>query len=271
MSLADWETLYRWEWFRREAWRPTFRHEKRGKFGGSCACVKEIADGFGPGARVLDASCGFGLKTIVLKEMGVKVVGSDGCAFAVEKAKELARLEQLDIPYFVSTWAKLPEGTTGRFDMIFNDALSWTETRGEFEASLAGLLGALKPGGVLVFMGAEEGGTDDPAARRRLLLDTYHREPPFRIEWSREDGPTRSTAFAVRQLGDTHFDEHHLYLVEEKPSARLEVATLRQPVSWDWPVLREMFAGAGFVSLHTRAFPGKAAGGRAIKLNVAVK
>ena len=270
MSDANWETQYRWDWFHRDAWRPTFRDWKRGKGGGSCACFKEILDDLGGGPG-LDCSCGFGLKTIVMREMGVDIVGADGCAFAVEKARELARMEGLDIEYITSTWAELPERTDRRFRGVFNDALSWTLTREEFEASLRGFLDVLEPGGVLVFMGAEEGGRDDPEFERTLLLEYYGRQPPFRIEWTHEREGTRCTAIAVRELGDTYLDEHHLYLIEEGGAQRLEVATLRQPATWHWPLLVELFESAGFTDLKTRTFPGKARDGGPVKLNVAMR
>jgi SAM-dependent methyltransferase len=271
MSLADWETFYRWEWFSRDRWRGGFREAKRGKFGGSCACVKELADEFGASARVLDASCGLGLKTIVLSEMGVDISGSDGCAFAVDKARELARLEGCDIEHFVSTWAELPTRAPRRFDVIFNDALSWTVPREEFEASLAGFLGALSPSGVLVFMGAEEGGSADPVHRHKLLDELWCRRGRFEIDWTHEAEGLRCTRIALRELGADFMDEHGLYLIDERGRQRLEVATIRQPVTWHWPLLAEMFASAGFASLHTRTFPGRSASGGPIRLNVATK
>ena len=270
-NAADWETLYRWEWFRRAQWRPTFREQKRGTFGGSCEAFRRIVAELG-GGPVLDCSCGFGLKTIVMKEMGLDVTGSDRCASAVVKARELARLEgHDDIDYLVSTWSELPERTDRRFIAVFNDALSWTLTRNAFEASLRGFLGALRPGGALVFMGAPEGSPADPKQRRKLLLDTFASQPKFRIEWTHEDAGTRCTALAFRELGDDFFDEHHVYVIEEAGNQRIETATIRQPVTWDWPVLVEMFDKAGFASLHTRTFEGLGHGGKTIQLNVAVR
>ncbi|HUW56329.1 MAG TPA: class I SAM-dependent methyltransferase [Planctomycetota bacterium] len=270
MREASWETLYRWDWFHRDAWRRTFRDWKRGKFGGSSACFAEIVRELG-GGPTLDCSCGLGLKTIVMKEMGVDIIGSDRCAFAVEKARELAASEGLDIKYFTSSWAALPKRTPQRFAGIFNDALTWTLTREEFEASLRGLHEALDPGGVLVFFGAEEGGRDDPDFQRELLLESCGREPKFRIEWTHEAEGTRCTSIAVRELGDTFFDEHHLYLIEEAGKQRLETATIRQPVLWHWPLLVELFESAGFSKLETRTFAGRARDGGTVKLNVATK
>lgn len=70
MERSQWETLYRWEWFRREQWRPGFRAQKAGKTGGSCRIFKDLLAEIG-GDLALDCTCGFGLKTIVMKEMHV--------------------------------------------------------------------------------------------------------------------------------------------------------------------------------------------------------
>jgi len=270
MTAHAWETHHRWEWFRREDWRPTFRDWKRGESGGSCACFAETVGDLG-GGPVLDCSCGFGLKTIVMKEMGLDVTGSDACAFAVEKARELAGIEGHSIDYFLSTWADLPRQTEQRFVAIFNDALSWTATREEFEASLRGFLGALRPGGVLVFMGAPEGSPSSPESRRKLLLDTFEREPKFRVEWSHTEGDVTCTALIVRELGDGFLDEHHLYMIDDACATRLEVATIRQPVTWDWPLLVALFDAAGFSKVETRTFARKANDGGDIALNIATK
>jgi SAM-dependent methyltransferase len=265
-----WETLYRWEWFRRAQWRPRFRGLKAGTSGGSCAAFTRIFHDLG-GKLALDSSSGLGLKTIILKEMGVEVVGCDGCSFAVEKALELARLEGCDVEYFTSRWAELPGRTGLRFDGIFNDALSWIVTREEFEASLEGFLGVLQPGGVLVFMGAAKGSTSDPQSRQAFFESFWRSRPRFSIEWTHEEGGTRCTSVQVREKGDLFVDAHHLFLIEERDALRLETATIREPAYWSWAVLEEMFAKVGFARLDTRTFPGMARGGADLSLNIAAK
>jgi SAM-dependent methyltransferase len=263
-----WETSYRWEWFHRAQWQPSFREAKAGKWGRSCGALKKILDDLG-GRFALDSSCGLGLKTIILREMGVEVVGCDGCGFAVEKARELARLEGHAIEYFVSRWAELPDQTHLRFDGIFNDALSWIVTREEFEASLRGFLGVLKPGGVLVFMGAEKGSSSDPESRRAFLESFWRSRPRFSIDWSYEEGGTRCTSVQAREKGDLFVDAHHLFLIEENGEQRLETATIREPAYWSWAALEDVFAQVGFARLDTRQFPGMGRGGTTLSLNIA--
>ena len=250
-----WATFYRWEWFRRQQWLPDFREAKRK----SCEAFARALEGCD---LVLDCSCGFGLKTVVMKEMGLNVVGSDGCAYAVERARELARREGKDIEFFASTWEDLPLRTDLRFDGVFNDALSWIATRDEFEAALAGLRAVLKPGGVLVFAGAPEGAP--PERSGEILEKAWRRSPRFAVEWTHAEGEVSCTSIVARERGEDYIDEHHLFLIDAASGRRLETATIRQPCSWHWGLLAEMFLDAGFSKLETlRLLPGTTEGGQA--------
>jgi len=268
MKRKQWDTIYRWEWFRRDQWRHSFREDKLGGYGGTPAAFKRILEQAG-GTLALDASCGLGLKTLIMTEMGIDVVGSDQSEFAVEKARELSRLEGHPMEFFTARWNELPSRTKLQFDAIFNDALSWIVTRQEFEEALHGLRGALRPGGVLVFMGAAQGSTlADSLAR---LDQDWESKPRFGVEWTHSDGEVRCTNLVVRDRRDDYIDEHHLYLIEEGAEQRLETATIRQPVYWHWSLLREMFEGAGFSRLETREFRGMGRGGSDFTLNIATR
>lgn len=71
------------------------------------------------GQPVLDCSCGLGLKTIVMREAGLNVHGSDGCAEAVRLAREFAEEEgHPEIPYSVSWWAELPHNIETRYGAL---------------------------------------------------------------------------------------------------------------------------------------------------------
>lgn len=266
----QWETFYRWEWFRREQWRPHFREVKADKWGGSCGAFKKVLDEIN-GKFALDSSCGLGLKTIVMKEMGIDIVGCDGCAYAIEMARELSRIEGHNIEFFASRWSELPSITNYEFDGIFNDALSWILTREEFEASLQGFLSVLKPSGVLVFFGAEKDSPSDSESQKKLFEQFWQERPRFSIEWTYEAMGTRCTSILIREKGDMFVDEHHIFLIQENDTQRIESATIRQPVYWSWSLLKEMFLKAGFSKLETQTFRGMGRGGTTLKLNVATK
>ncbi|MBN1346771.1 MAG: class I SAM-dependent methyltransferase [Phycisphaerae bacterium] len=268
MHKKEWETIHRWEWFRREQWLHTFRQEKFGSYGGSPAAVKRILGDAG-GKVVLDASCGLGLKTVVMHEIALDVVGCDQSEFAIEKARELSRLEQHPLEFFTARWRELPSRTKMQFDLIFNDALSSIVTREDFELALNGFRGALKSGGYLVFMGAPEGSTPHDALA--VLEATWEARPKFSIQWTHTEGDMRCTALLARDRREDYIDEHHLFIVEEGGEQRLETATIRQPIYWHWALLKDMFHRAGFSHLETREFCGMGKGGTDFTLNVATK
>jgi SAM-dependent methyltransferase len=190
---------------------------------------------------VLDSSCGLGLHTIAFHEAGLNAYGADRSAFAVARAQGLARIAGHDIPFFRAAWHDLPDHTEQRFDAIFWDALSWIATRPEFQAALDGLRAALRPGGVLLFLGAPEGA---PADRGRQLL---------------------------LEKGEDFLDRQHLFLIEEATVQRLECATIRESVHWTWERLLRLFSEAGFSDLATYAVQQWSSMGMPAGLNIAVR
>jgi len=139
----DYTPHYRWEWFRREEWRGSFRGRKRHSSGAFVELVRER--GLNP-APVLNCSSGLGLKAIVMREPGLSVHGSDCCRKAIGLARVFAEEEgHAGIPYFVSSWADLPRATDVRYAAVFNDALSWVYSDDEMAASLKGIHDCLVP------------------------------------------------------------------------------------------------------------------------------
>lgn len=144
--MDAWETLHRWEWFRRRQWLANFRERRHAISTAVAALLRErgLAEG-----HLLDCSCGLGFHTIAFAEAGLCVSGADQSALAVGRAQELAHREGHAISFFVASWHDLPTCVPQRFDAIFCDALSWIPTRHAFQEALQGLRQALRPGGVL--------------------------------------------------------------------------------------------------------------------------
>jgi len=261
----DYGAHYRWEWFRRAQWRGSFRERKRHSSGAFIDLMRErgIAD-----QPVLDCSCGLGLKTIVMREAGLTVAGSDACGEAVRLARVFAAEEgRADIHYFVSSWADLPERTETRYAAIFNDALSWVYSDDEMAASLKGLHDCLAPGGVLAYMGALPG------------TDTDQREVP-RQDWEAKTAGSRhrlgmraaDECISVQEVvflekGPDFIDEHHIYVVDDGGTRRVESWCVRCSVKWSWPRIRPFLEHAGFSSFGAKEFV--AANGKPFHLVVA--
>lgn len=262
----DYDAFYRWEWFRREDWRGSFRDRKRNSSVAFAELVKERGMAAAP---VLDCSCGLGLKTIVMREAGLAVQGSDQCPPAIEYARLLAKEEgHSDIDYFVSSWADLPGNTEVRYAAIFNDALSWARSNEEMASSLRGFRDCLAPGGVLTYMGALPGtGTE---GRAELLEREWERrtaEGSHGLGMRASRGGTSVQEVVCFDKGSDFIDEHHLYIVDEDGARRLERWCIRITLKWSWPRLEQALTGAGFVSFSTKEFI--AANGKPFHLVVA--
>ena len=262
--IKPWETLQRWEWFRRSDWLASFRERKRSITQATVEVLHErgLREGI-----ILDCSCGLGLHTIAFQEAGLRVQGADRSAFAVGRARELSCMAGHNIPFFISSWQELPIHTFDRFDTIFCDALSWIATRAEFAAALQGFRAVLRPDGVLLFLGAPEGASSDRG--RQLLLEQWQAQPHYSLDWRHTDGNVTCTKMSLVELG-MDFLDRHLFLIDETGTQRLECATIRESVHWNWERLVDFFAEAGFSDLSTYAVQQWSSSGLPAGLNVAI-
>jgi SAM-dependent methyltransferase len=216
--------------------------------GGKCAAVPQILGG-ATDKTVLDATCGLGRRTLLLHDLGLKVMGSDACAYAVEKARELAASEDRSVEFFVAEWRALPDRIPHKFDAVYVDAFAdCCETYEDLLASFRGVAGVLQPGGVFIFSGPELGekaGVDVP----------WNACDPFYVEWQHTEEQCECTCLHARFRGQDFIDDHHLYLIREAHGpVRLEHATIRQWFRWDRNRVDEAAYAAGFTGAHTRSF-----------------
>ena len=267
MTSDSWSTIYRWEWFRRTTWLPHF-HWVRSALKNpeliseldpplppknvKWAALKAVFNA-ADARSILDCSCGMGMKSIVLHDMGFEVTGSDGSGTAIDAAVEIARSERAGIEFFCSEWRDLGAATRKRFDAVFSDALSWTVTRNELEASLAGIREVLQPGGVLIWIGAHFNAPVRTSAE--VVEEMWNARKQIDLEWSHENGEQRCTALRFHERFDDYIDTHHVYLIEQAGWQRMETATVREAAYWHAPLMNEILSAAGFSRTETRSFP----------------
>lgn len=246
------ETYHRWEWFRRAQWWPGYLERMRAMRGRECGILLAALDA-PSGSCVLDATCGLGRKTLLLDSLGLSVVGADACAYAVERARNLAAGEGRDNAFFVSSWRDLPARAPGPFDGVLIDAFpDCCETGDDLAAALSGIAGVLKPGGVFVFPGPEPGET--PAGITKMAWESG---PRFQLCWEHAEGGIECTCLQARTLGDNWIDEHALYVVREAGApARLESATIRRHFRWTRAAIEEAARAAAFSSVAARTVEG---------------
>ncbi len=112
-----------------------------------CEQIVALA-GLEPGARILDAGCGFGRTVGVLQEMGFDAVGVDISPAVIEEA----RTRNPGPSYLVHDLTQPLPGEVERFDAIVNvySSFGYGATVEDDAAVLSTWHDALKPGGALV-------------------------------------------------------------------------------------------------------------------------
>ncbi len=264
--MDPWETVHRWEWFRRSQWLDHFREQRRV----ISQAVSDLLQSYGrANGLLLDCSCGLGFHTIAFKEAGLHVHGVDRSAFAVECARELAHAEGHQICFEVANWHDLPTQTATRYDAIFCDALSWIPTHHDMQAALQGLQNTLQPGGLLLFLGAPEGTTQEH--NQQLLQEAWRSKPQASLDWRHVEGHLQCTKMSVGSLGEDCIDRHHIFLIEEAGEQRLECVCIRESMHWHWERLVEVFHATEFATLSTYAERPWSARGVSAGLNVATR
>ncbi len=265
--MEQWEDIHRWHWFYRSQWQAGLRDSKLAITRAVVALLGERGLAAG---EVLDCACGLGLQAITFREAGLRVAGADRSAFAVEHARELARSEgHDDIPFCVATWQELPERTARRYDAVFCDALPWLPARRDLARALRSLHAMLRPGGVLLFLGARAGMSG--AEHRRAVRGWFRARPRVTLDWRHREGELACTGMTLGELGRDFIDWHVLYLVEERGEARLERVTIRESQRWHWQRLVELCAEAGFSDLASVAHQEWSPGGMPSGLHVATR
>ncbi len=251
----NWDLYWRFEAFRRACDPLDFRKWKRD----SQRALRGLYPG--PDVRLLDATAGMGDHTVNLAEEGFVVECTDESPRA--RAMTRAALDEagLQVPVHDVRWQDLGDAMPGRFDLIFNDALHWTYDEEEMRAALRGTLGALRPGGALVFFFADARKPAEDSGRRLLELEWGPKSAP-RLGWSHATPQCEVTLTLHATKGSDHIDEHHVYLERDLESGAVQpsVLTMRHVYRWDWFHLVPMLEEAGFVDVRSDVFPNVAKG-----------
>lgn len=100
-----------------------------------------------PPARVLDLACGHGRVALELARRGYRVTGLDLSAPSLERAREDAAAERLDVEWVHADMREIPTGA--QFDGIVNvfTAFGYFDEEEENARVLEGVARALRPGG----------------------------------------------------------------------------------------------------------------------------
>jgi SAM-dependent methyltransferase len=100
------------------------------------------------GQRVLDVACGTGVAALTAARMGARVTGLDLTPKLLARARENARLAQLDVEWHEGDVERLPF-SDGAFDVVLSQYGHIFAPRPE--VAVSEMLRVLKPGGTIAF------------------------------------------------------------------------------------------------------------------------
>jgi len=264
-TAEDWDVIWRWQWFRRPLWLPYFRDPTHPE--GRPARLAPVWNWVlaQSGAhRVLDCNCGLGLRAVLLAESGFEVVGTDSSAVAIRHAPEVAATKPLSIPFVHCPWQSLAERFTEPFDAIINDAFSLTPTRTELRFAALNFATLLRPGGVLIFTGADE--HSNPEEREAQIEHAWQSAPRYQLGADYEHDGTHLILLIVRDRAPYGVVDNHVFIVRRDGRATLETASICNSMQWTWDDYHAVCREAGFSSLESVRVP---VGRRQHVLNVA--
>lgn len=266
-TAQDWDVVWKWHWFRRAVWEPFFRDpaHPEGRPARTTAIWDAVLKAKGA-RRVLDCNCGLGLRALLLHEAGYSVVGTDSSGVAIEHARELALSSGADVTFEQCTWSELGDRYDGEFDAVINDAFPWTLARQDLRFAAHNFASCLKPGGVLIFTGADEWST--PEATRAALDYAWQAAPRFQLRTVHEHMGCHVSMVVARDYQEHGIVENYLFVVNDENGPRLETATIYNSTQWTWDDYKHVCHEAQFASLETMKLP---VGNREHALNVATR
>ncbi len=266
-QTEDWDVIWRWQWFRRPLWQPYFRDPSHpeGKPARSAPVWTYILQQF-DAKRVLDCTCGLGLRAIILQEAGFEMAGTDVSPMAVQYAHELAESRNLTIPFSQARWQDLGDLYEHEFDAVINDAFAWTLSRTELRFAAHNFASILKPGGVLIFTGADQ--WSKPEDKPAMLETIWKAAPRFQLRNDYEHDGTHMTLVVARDKTEHGVVENYLFIVRDEEGSHLETAEICNSIDWTWDDYQHVCREAGFSSLESIKIP---AGRREHVFNVAKK
>jgi len=236
---ASWDTIWKWDWFLKTTWKLNFRKEIEDLRRALYSILPEFQVN-----SILDCSCGLGLKTIILAEMGYEVEGSDSSPIAIRYAPQLAKEEGLNIRFFHSRYEDLGSICERKFDCIYSDAFDWIRTRETLKASAKGVHSVLNEDGIFVLHGVlPEWSKSD---LRKLIEEEWKKHERFEILPPYEKSGTKLTMLTVYDKTLEGVLENRIYIIEEHREMRAEITFMMNLIKWTWRDYTEVLKEAGF-------------------------
>jgi len=115
--------------------------------------VEKVLERLPTNAKILDCSCGTGDHAIWMARQGYRVFASDISEGMLNRGREKARKENLDIHFFRSSWEELPEKTNEKYDLVVcpGNSLSHVNSLEMLGSTTKTIKSILKDGGQFFF------------------------------------------------------------------------------------------------------------------------
>lgn len=120
----------------------------------------DAVERYGLSGRVLDAGCGTGTHALWAVARGHAAVGVDFSEEGVERAREKAAVQGLDVTFRVADLLDAP-GDLGPFDTVLDSGLFHAFETGERERYARELARLVRGGGLVFLVGFAEGARED--------------------------------------------------------------------------------------------------------------
>jgi len=113
---------------------------------------KDVLNELQTSSKVLDSSCGNGVKATALKRKGIDVFGTDISEEMIRLTKEYAENNNLSFPTKQLSWQQLPFHFTEEFDLVFccGNSISHSLSRTEMLSNIKSLCEVTKLGGKII-------------------------------------------------------------------------------------------------------------------------
>lgn len=146
-----------------------------------------ISEYINDSSKILDLACGSGSLAILLKGFGYDVEGIDLSDTVIEIAKEKAKINHLNIPFYIQDMTNFDTGK--KYDVItcFFDSVNFLDTHGKVEKLFDAVYKNLNENGYFIF-------DIFSLAMFERYSDNCFKEDyeTFQIDWlTRNDGDTR--------------------------------------------------------------------------------
>jgi|GEM_PF-5931136 len=196
-------------------------------------------------AKLLDVSCGIGIKTIILKSKGMDVTGSDASKASIKIAKKLSERIGYRIGFFEANWEKISVQAMPIYNILYNDALSWIGNERNLLLCSKQFYNLLPNSGMLFFYSNNTLSIDE---LNNIRLSMWENRLDGNLSWDFENDKYLVNCFDYAYLGDDYIDILYLFKKRNLNNGNLDfrLATIRELYRWTDPQLFNILKMAGF-------------------------